>query len=62
MAIVGVLVIYSVVGGLMAGTQPSGAGWRLFSVRTYPWGDLVGHLAHSLTFVHLSHRNSGILF
>lgn len=31
MAIVGVLLIYSVVGGLMAGTQPSGAGWRLFS-------------------------------
>jgi hypothetical protein len=28
-----ILVLYSVVGGYFAGTQPSGAGWRLFSVR-----------------------------
>jgi len=31
MAIITILVLYSVVGGYLAGTRPAGAGWRLFS-------------------------------
>lgn len=41
-AVVGILAVYSVLGGYLAGTQPTGAGWRLFSVRYTNWFFLGG--------------------
>ena len=64
LAIVGVLVTYSFVGGLMAGTQPSGAGWRLFSVRVKVSGTrplLFCPFVAAFSPFHFAFNNSGIL-